>query len=168
MGTPPHVRLREERIQFPVNQFGRFFEPATDNPFGAGTYRFQLLPTDAAPVPLPPEISALEATLTASPAYLFAYGVIVRGSNAMVLNPIDNLQPSGTSTRVNSWHMRPPHRSSATSFISSKPSKVHPYDRHSPVWGSYDPLSAPPRMMLRWSQRGQYVGAVLILNRLSN
>jgi hypothetical protein len=34
-------------------------------PFFGGTYRFQLLPTDAAPVPLAAKISTLEAELTA-------------------------------------------------------------------------------------------------------
>lgn len=44
-----------------------------DDPFGPATFRYQILPTDAAPVPLGPEISALEAEL-ASRGYISVLG----------------------------------------------------------------------------------------------
>jgi hypothetical protein len=64
----PAVRLDELREALLADGYQLHWEhePDATNPFfGGGTYRFQLLPTDAAPVPLAPEISALEAELTA-------------------------------------------------------------------------------------------------------
>jgi hypothetical protein len=63
----PPVRLDELREALLADGHELHWEHVPDpkNPFFGGTYRFHLLPTDAAPVPLAPEISALEAELTA-------------------------------------------------------------------------------------------------------
>jgi hypothetical protein len=71
VGNPerPHpvVRFNELREALLADGYQLHWEhePDPTNPFFGGTYRFQLLPTDAAPVPLAPEIGALEAELRA-------------------------------------------------------------------------------------------------------
>jgi hypothetical protein len=62
----PAVRFDELREALLGDGYELHWEHVPDpkTPFFGGTYRFQILPTDAAPFPLAPEISALEAELT--------------------------------------------------------------------------------------------------------
>ena len=61
----PDVRLDELREALLADGYQMRWdeEPDPRGPFSTGRYRFQLLPTDAAPAPLGPEISALETEL---------------------------------------------------------------------------------------------------------
>jgi hypothetical protein len=60
---PPRLQLDELREALLADGFQLHWEYEGEDPW-SGTYQYKLLPTDAGPVPLAPEIGALQAQLT--------------------------------------------------------------------------------------------------------